>query len=178
MMRPVTSSPALPNDRASASAAKRQVAKWPFRCTSITASHVGLVDVEAHRVAEDAGVVHEDVEPAEFVDRPARRGRPRPRKVATSSPLATACTARGDDLVDDGLRGRVSRAAAFDRGAEVVDDHAGAVLGEQACVPAADAAAGAGDDRDLALENAHPTLLAQTKAVPRDRRAERVRVSP
>ena len=37
----------------------------------------GLGDVEAHRVAQDAGVVHDDVEPAELVDRLLHERAPR-----------------------------------------------------------------------------------------------------
>ncbi len=70
--------------------------------------------------------------------------------------------AGGDDLVD-GLGGRPGvRARAAGRGAEVVDDDAGAALGQQACVGPADAAPGAGDDGDPPVE----AVLAQRTQTP------------
>ena len=50
---------------------------------------------------------------------------------------------------------RLSRAFAGDRAAEVVDDDLGAVVGEHDRLAAADAVAGSGDDRHLAVEHAH-----------------------
>ena len=103
-------------------------------------------------VAQDAGVVDDDVDLAERVDGGLDDG--------------LAALGRGDgvvvghglaagrlDLVDDlSARPRRRTAGAVDRAAEVVDDDQRAALGEQERVGAAEAAAGAGDDRDLAVE--------------------------
>ena len=113
-----------------------------------------LVHLEAHRVADDAGVVDEDVEPTPFVDRlrdEAARAVER-RDVVT---VRDGGTAGGDDLVDDRLRRAGVASAAFHRGPEIVDHDARAVRGEQQRVAATDAPAGAGDDRDLAFEDPH-----------------------
>ena len=61
-------------------------------------------------------------------------------------------SARGDDLGRDHGRGLGVGADALHRAAEVVDDDAGAPLGEQVGMGAADPAAGARDDRDPSLE--------------------------
>ena len=79
-----------------------------------------LGHVEAHGVAEDAGVVHEDVEAAALGRPPAATRPGAPSHDATSSPLASACRRRRD-LVDDLLgRGRVGRRPRAPR--RVVDD--------------------------------------------------------
>ena len=122
-------------------------ATWPFRCTVDHRVPLGLGDVEAHRVAEDAGVVDEDVEAAERRRPPAATSAlgagPRRDVVVVRDGGAAA---RRDDLVDDRAR-RV--------GVEVVDDDARALGGEQPRVAASDAATRAGDDRDLAVEHSH-----------------------
>ena len=69
--------------------------------------------------------------------------------------MAIGAAARRDDLVDDLLRGRGVGAFAAGAAAEVVDDDRGALAREQQRVAAADAAARAGDDRDLAVEQTH-----------------------
>ena len=119
---------------------------------------LGLVHVEAHLVAQDAGVVDEDVEPAEGVDGLADHALgavPRRDAVAVGFGPAT----RGDDLVDDLLRRcRVGPFAAR-AAAEVVHHHRRTFGREQQRVPAADAAPRAGDDRNLAVEEPHVHLL-------------------
>ncbi len=69
-------------------------------------------------------------------------------RVVAGDRLATG----GGDLVDDGLCRSVRATLAVDRTAEVVDDDQRAALGEVEGVRATEAAAGAGDDRDLAVE--------------------------
>ena len=109
---------------------------------------------EHHLVAQDAGVVHEHVEPAERVDRGAddvlgalEVG----DAVVVGDGLAAALVDDVDDLVGGALVG----AFAGDRAAEVVDDDLGAVVGEHDRFAAADAVARSGDDRHLAVEHAH-----------------------
>ena len=58
------------------------------------------------------------------------------------------------DDVDDLVGGRLVGTLAGDRAAEVVDDDLGAVVGEHDRLAPPDAAAGTGDDRDLAVEHA------------------------
>jgi hypothetical protein len=56
------------------------------------------------------------------------------------------------DLVDHLLRSRLVAALAVDAAAQVVDDHGRAAAGQLEGVRAAEAAAGAGDDGDPAVE--------------------------
>ena len=79
-----TSSPALSSDRQWLTA-WWVGAKVPFRCTRMTESQSCSVIVPDRGVAGDAGVVDEDVEPAEVVDGLLRPWRPAPSKSATSS---------------------------------------------------------------------------------------------
>ena len=76
-----------------------------------------------------------------------------PSGVATEFVSATAMPPSALDL----LRGRVRRtlgpAAAVDAAAEVVDDDLGAARREEERVLATEAAARAGDDRNLAVES-------------------------
>ena len=110
--------------------------------------------VHQHAVAEDSGVVDQDVEAAEVVDRlcdhPFRAG-----EVGHVLVVRGSLAPGGSDLVDDLLRGRCVVTLAGELAAEVVDDHRRARGGERERVRAADAAAGAGDDRDLAREVGH-----------------------
>src|SRR5690606_12684549 len=103
--------------------------------------------------AHDAGVVHQDVEAPEGVDRLGDHlaggvvvGDVR---VVRHGFAATAL----DDV--DGQIGVATFALTLDRATEVVDDDLCAVLGELQRMPSADAVAGSGDDRDLAVQHAH-----------------------
>ena len=97
-----------------------------------------------HAVAEDAGVVDEHVEAPEGVDRGADQ-----RLAAV--PVGDVVVRR-DGLAAGGadLGGRLLGDVA-----EVVDDDLGALGGEQQGVLAPEPAAGAGDDRDPAVECPH-----------------------
>ena len=75
---------------------------------------------------------------------------------ATSPRWATASPTGGLDLVDDGV-GRVVLVLPVEREAEVVDHDADALARELERLDAAEAAAGAGDDRDLAVQ--HPSSI-------------------
>ena len=119
---------------------------------------LGLVHVEAHLVAQDARVVDEHVEATERVDGLLHHllgARPRGDAVVVRGGAA----ARGGDLVDDLLRRCRVGAVAVGASAEVVDDDRRAFGGEQQRVTTADAAPGAGDDGDLAVEQTHDDLL-------------------
>ena len=81
-------------------------------------------------VAQDAGVVHHDVDAAERVERglhDRRTALGRRHRVGVEHGFA----AGGLDLVDDLLAGAGVAAGAVDRAAEVVDDHQAPRLGEQ-----------------------------------------------
>ncbi len=103
-----------------------------------------LGQVEAHGIAEDAGVVHEDVEAPVLIDRLVHEAfGPGPARDVVV--VRDGHTTGVHDLVDH-------RVAV---GIEVVHEHACALGREQSRVAASDAAPGAGDDRDLAVEHAH-----------------------
>ena len=109
-----------------------------------------LAHVGEHAVAQDAGVVDEDVEAAEGVDgglHEALGAVPVADVVGVGDGLA----AHGLHLVDH-LLGRAGVVAlAVHRAAEVVDHDLGAVVGEEERVLAADPPPGARDDRDATL---------------------------
>ncbi len=75
-----------------------------------------------------------------------------PASVATSFVSAIAAPPAATISAATDGRGFGVGADALHRAAEVVDDDAGASVGEQACVRPADAASRAGDDRDAPLE--------------------------
>src|SRR5439155_23599458 len=116
-----------------------------------------LGHVDEHPVAQDAGVVDEDVEAAK-----ALHGRvdqalgtlPVGHVVAVGDSLA----ARGADLFDHLAGGTGRRTAAVDLGSQVVDDDLGALAGILQGVAPADAATGAGDDDDAAVTDSHQSV--------------------
>ena len=89
-----------------------------------------------------------------------------PSKSATFSPSATASEPSASISATTVVRRRRVGALAAERAAEVVDDDACARAGERERVLASDSASGAGDDRDLAVEQAHQSLSIRV-AVPR-----------
>ena len=116
---------------------------------------VRLVDVEGHLVAEDPGVVDQDVERAEGVDRllhDVLAAGPRADVVAVDGGVAAPLLDQRHDLLG-GVR--VQRALAVQPRADVVDDDPGALTGEHQCLFASDASSRAGDDRHLAVEQSH-----------------------
>ena len=87
---------------------------------------LGLGHVRQHPVAQDAGVVDQDVEVAERVDRRSDHALGT-LEVGDVLAVGDRLTAHRRDLVDH-LLGRAEVAAGtVDRAAEVVDDHLGAV---------------------------------------------------
>jgi hypothetical protein len=102
-------------------------------------------------IAQDACVVHNDVDGSERVDCSLDDGL-----------AAVGCCDRvgiGDSFaaeVEDFLHDRLCRAnptaVAADRAAEIVDNNAGTAPSEFKCMLAAKATAGASDDRYLAVE--------------------------
>ena len=120
MTRPRTSSPAFDCSRQYA-AACCVGAKWPLRWTAMTESHSVLGHVHDHPVAEDPGVVDEDVEAAELVDRLLHHAAGA-REVGDVVAVRDGLAARGLDLLDDLLRRRCVGSVACEPAAEVVDD--------------------------------------------------------
>src|SRR5699024_11023963 len=102
-------------------------------------------------VAQDAGVVDEDVDPAPRVDHGAHQGIDR-GPVGDVVPVDDRLAAGRGDLVDDLLGGGGGAALAVHVAAEIVDDDPGATLGQCEGVGAAESAARSGDDRDAVGE--------------------------
>ena len=120
---------------------------------------VALVHVEQHPVAEDPGIVDEDVESSEGVDGRVHE-RVRTVPVGHVVGVGDGLSAGGANLVDDGLRRPDIRTAAVDRRTDVVHDDRRALTGELERVAPADPAAGAGHDRD-------PSIAKSGQEVPR-----------
>src|SRR5581483_7578257 len=131
-----------------------------------------LVHVEAHLVAQDAGVVDEDVEAAVRVDGLVDQ-RLRLRERRDAAVVGDGATTAGLDLVDHLLRRRGVGAGAFGRPAEVVHDDRGSLARQQQRLFAPDAAPRARDDRDLPVEQPHPLPRVVCDWCARDRRNRR-----
>ncbi len=102
-------------------------------------------------IAQDAGVVDEDVHPTPALDRARDHVRDL-RGVAHVGAVRDRCTAGRDDLVRDALRrlGRATRTVHV--AAEVVDDDLGAPRRQGQRVRAAQAGARTGNDGDATVE--------------------------
>ncbi len=112
------------------------------------------------RPSDDAGVVDQDVEASELLDRRVDERLCAGRRGHVAA-VGDRDAAGGDDLGGDGGRRFGVRADALHRAAEVVDDDAGAPVGEQERMGPADPASRARDDRDAPLEAVlvHPDTL-------------------
>src|SRR5581483_1522527 len=115
---------------------------------------LGLVHVHEHSVAEDARVVDEDVEPAVLLDR-VRDEPPRAGEIRDVLVVGDGGGAELLDLCHHRLRSGGVASLAGEGRAEIVDDHTRPRAGECECVLAPDAAPGARDDCDLAVEQPH-----------------------
>ena len=111
--------------------------------------------VVKHFVAQDAGGVEDDVQPAERLARLAHH-REAVVEFGDRAIIGDRVAARRLDLVDDFLRRRLVGAFAAAAGAGIVDNDLGAVRGHQFGDFAADPAPRAGADRDPSVEHAHP----------------------
>ena len=112
-------------------------------------------------VAQDAGVVHDDVDLAVGIhggSDDALGGAPVGHAIGVDDGLALAV--EGLDFADNLLRRRCVTALAVDRGANVVDDDLGAILRHDERDRPADAAPRAGDNGNLAFKHllAHEIL--------------------
>ena len=127
----------------------RATLKVPFRCTRDDRVPVLLAHVEDHAVAQDAGVVDDDVELAEVIDRAiddALGG----LEVGDALEVGDCFAARRADFLDHVFGRRARLPGAVEVSAEVIDDDLGAVLRQQQRFFASDTAAGAGDNRNFA----------------------------
>ena len=112
---------------------------------------VGQVHLGKAFVAQDAGVVHQDVHPAPSVHRLLDHGFDRLEigdRCAVGHGFATGCA----DFIDHGLRGRHRAAHAMHITAQVVDQHFGPACGQRQRVLLAQTAACACDDGHAAFE--------------------------
>ena len=138
---------------------------------------LGLGHVDEHAVAQDAGVVDEDVEVAERLDRrvdEALGALPVGDVVAVGDGLAAERLDLGDDLVGRAVVG----AGAVVGAAAVVDDDLGPFGGEQQGVLAAEAAPGPGDDRDAPFESIPSPRSFRSPGGNLTNRGSRVRAQP
>ncbi|CAB4816479.1 unannotated protein [freshwater metagenome] len=105
---------------------------------------------EQHAVAQDASVVDDDIEATETVDRLLHH-RLSALEAADVAGVGDGFTSSSDDLVGDVLRGASVAAHTIAAGAEIVDDHLGAMMRQEEGVFAANATACAGDDAHTAF---------------------------
>ena len=121
--------------------------------------------VEHHAVPEDAGVVHDRVEPAPRVQGEAdqRLGAGLLRHVLE---VGNGLTAGGGDLPRHLRGGPVVCPGAVPLTAKVVHDHPRALLGEQERFAAADASARAGDQGHLPVQHRHEEPPSPLEAEP------------
>ena len=125
---------------------------------------VFLGHVEDRRVAQEAGVVDEDVEIAQGVERGLDH-RLRVVPIGDVAEVRHGLAALLADLLHHRARGRFVAAAAVAARPEIVDDDARALARERQRLDAAEPVRGARDDRDLAFEIAeHHVLLGPTGA--------------
>src|SRR5207253_10806341 len=112
-------------------------------------------------VAQDAGVVDDDVELAELVQRAPDQA---VSALAASDAVVVGhrVAPRGLDLGDHLVRHFPTSAAAVAVAAEVVDHHFRAFAREEQSVLAADAATRTGDDRDFSVEESHRRRASST----------------
>src|SRR5713101_7147981 len=109
-----------------------------------------VAHVEDHAVAKDSGVVHDNIELAEIVERAfddPLGGLEVGHALEVGHRLA-ACRAY---FLDNVFGRRARLPGAVEMSPEVVDDHLGALFSHQEHFFAADSASGAGDDRYFAF---------------------------
>ena len=101
-------------------------------------------------VAQNAGVVDDDVECAELVERAFHDGRA-PFRRRDRVVTCDRSSARADNLLDDRIRA-ISERVAIGRGSDVVYQYRGTAPTELERVRATDAAPGTGHDRDPSVK--------------------------
>ena len=131
----------------------------------MTASHSSSLMLIEHAVAQDAGVVDEDVEAPEGVDRRVDEvlgALPVGDVVGVGDRLAARCLDLGDDVVRRALIG----ASALVRAAAVVDHDLGALGSEEQGMFAPEPTSGSGDDRHAADQGSHGREVNRSRAPP------------
>ena len=121
-----------------------------------------LAHGDEHAVAQDPGVVHDDVEVAEGRDGLVDDGL-RPVERAHAVGVGHRLAAGGRDLVDHGLRRRDVGTRAVHRAAQVVDHDLGPQRREQEGVLTADAPPAPGDDRHSVLQHGSAVLSVRVR---------------
>jgi hypothetical protein len=114
--------------------------------------------VHEHSIAQDSGVVDQNVEITERADRRVHHPL-RPLPVGHVVVVRDGLAARRRDLGDDLLGRRRVAPTAIRRAAEVVHDDLGPFGGKEQRVLAADATRRTGDDGDASVECSHCRLL-------------------
>lgn len=109
---------------------------------------VGVVHFVEGLVAQDPGVVDHDVDATEDIKGVLHQFVAVGDRVVVGFGNAAGLADFGDDAVGSGGVG----AFALGRAAEVVDQHFGALPGEQQCVGASEATTGSGDDDNFIFE--------------------------
>ena len=112
---------------------------------------VGLAHREHHAVTEDAGVVDQDVEATEGLDRLLDHGLGFV-EVSDVGAIDDGFATHALDLFDDLFGRALIGAGAIGGTAQVVDDDLGSVLGQHERMLTADASTGSGDDGDAAFD--------------------------
>jgi hypothetical protein len=113
-----------------------------------------LFCIGEHPVANEAGVVHDDVQITELVESSANEA----SGTVPVSDVVTVCdrdAARGADLVDDLLSRAAARARPVELDAEVVDDDLRALRAERERMRATEPPRSAGDDDDTVVADPH-----------------------
>ena len=111
---------------------------------------IGLGHGEHHAIAENAGVVDQDVERAERIDRLVDHALGA-GEVADVVAVDDGVASHSGDLCGNVLRGRRIRSGAVGFAAEIVDDHLRAMTCEHERVFTPNAATRTGHDRDTTL---------------------------
>ena len=128
---------------------------------------LGLFHVEGHAVAEDPGVVDEDVQIAERLDGLIDHVLGA-LEVCDVVEVRRGFAAHRLDLVDDLRRGTVVLTRAVVFAAEVVDDDLRALAREFERVAAADTPPGSGDDRNFSIQKSHTASRSLDAGEPRE----------
>ena len=148
------------------SAAWRVAAKWPFRCTRMTASHSSSLVVKSMRSRTKPALFTSTSSPPN-VSIAVCTSRCAPSQSAMSSVFATASPPSAEISSTTSCAGPVLGAGAVARDAEIVHDDARALAGERERMLAADAAPGAGDDDDAALTDPGHGAVPYRRPIPR-----------
>ena len=125
--------------------------KLPFKMHGDHRVPVLFIHVEDHAIAQDAGVVHHDVELAEIIDR-AFDDALGSFEIGDAFEVGDRFAAGGADFLHHVFGGRARLPGAVEMSAEIIDDDFRAVLRHQQRFLATDTAACAGYHRNFAIQ--------------------------